>query len=131
MSNWYVKRLEQIEGEELYGATIRRCLEKHELPAVGADHVLIRKGSELKPHIHDGAESFLWVVSGSALLDIGSDSRKVTQNDFIYVPPGVAHGFRTPDEDVVLFSIQSPPIYPKDGHVDIRFPDDPPPERPR
>jgi quercetin dioxygenase-like cupin family protein len=116
-----IQNITEFESEELFGATITRLLSRERLPSVGFDHLRIAKGSALPPHIHAASESFLYILQGTAIVALDGKEYVVKPGDTIYIPSGASHGFRTPDEDVVLLSVQSPPIYPDDSTPDINF----------
>ncbi|RCJ37991.1 hypothetical protein A6770_39825 [Nostoc minutum NIES-26] len=116
-----IKNLKQFKSEQLFGASITRLLESGQLPSVGFDHVRIPKGSALQPHVHKVAESFIYVLQGTAIVTLDSKNYLVAVGDTIYIPPGTSHGFSTANEDVILLSVQSPPIYPENSAADIKF----------
>ena len=116
-----IKHLNEFKTEILFGASITRLLSREKLPTVGFDHVRIPKGSALEPHVHESSESFLYILQGSAVVTLDGENYPAGVGDTIYIPAGVSHGFSTPDADVVLLSVQSPPIYPEDRAPDIRF----------
>lgn len=116
-----IKKLTEFKTEALFGAEITRLLSPDQLPTVGFDHVRIHKGSELKPHIHEASESFLYILEGRAVVSLDGKPYLVAAGDTLYVPAGTSHGFSTPDQDVVLLSVQSPPIYPETQAPDIQF----------
>ena len=117
-----IKHLADFKAESLFGADITRLLCREQLPTVGFDHVRIPKGSALAPHIHEASESFIYILAGAAIVTLDDTGYPVRPGDTIYIPPGVSHGFSTPDQEVVLLSVQSPPIYPEDCAPDIKFP---------
>jgi mannose-6-phosphate isomerase-like protein (cupin superfamily) len=117
----FIKNLTQFKSEILFGATITRLLSQEHLPDVGFDHVKISQGSSLQPHIHEACESFIYILEGTAVVTLDGKNYLVGAGDTIYIPHGVSHGFSTPNEDVVLLSVQSPPIYPEDTAPDIKF----------
>jgi quercetin dioxygenase-like cupin family protein len=96
-------------------------LSREKLPTVGCDRVRIAKGAELKPHTHAVSENFIYILEGSAIVTLDDNTSRVRAGDTIYIPAGVSHGFSTPDETLVLLSVQSPPIYPEDSMPDIYF----------
>jgi quercetin dioxygenase-like cupin family protein len=117
-----IKPLAAFKAEALFGAAVTRLLCREQLPMVGFDHVRIPKGSALAPHIHEASASFIYILAGAAIATLDNTDYAVRPGDTIYIPPGVSHGFRTPDQEVVLLSVQSPPIYPEDCAPDIKFP---------
>ncbi|BAY13599.1 cupin domain-containing protein [Calothrix sp. NIES-2098] len=116
-----IKNFAQFKSEILFGATITRLLSQQQLPYVGFDHVRIARGSSLQPHIHEASESFIYIIEGSAIVTLEGEDYLVGVGDTIYIPQGISHGFSTPNEDVVLLSVQSPAIYPEDTAPDIKF----------
>lgn len=116
-----IKHFTEFKSEELFGATITRLLSCKKLPTVGFDRVKITKGATLKPHTHAASESFIYVLEGTAIVTLDEKNSCVKAGDTIYIPAGASHGFSTPDEAVVLLSVQSPPIYPELSLPDIHF----------
>jgi len=116
-----IKHLDEIPFEDIYGARIIRTLERDELAQVGADYVIIGPGCSLDPHRHEQAESFLFIVKGTARVSLDGEFHDVKAGDFIYVPEKVFHGFETIDDACEFYSIQSPPIYPVGEPADIVF----------
>ena len=115
------KHLTQFKSETLFGATITRLLSAEKLSAIGFDHVKIARGSSLKPHVHETSESFIYVLEGSGVVTLNGENYPVGAGDTLYIPPRISHGFSTPNEDIVLLSVQSPPIYPENNVPDIKF----------
>ncbi|MBD3887543.1 cupin domain-containing protein [Phormidium tenue FACHB-886] len=116
-----IKNLTEFKSEELFGATIAQLLSREQLPTVGFDHVKIAKGSELQPHVHAAAETFIYILEGTAIVTLDNHRSRVRAGDTIYIPAGVSHGFSTPDEAIALLSVQSPPIYSNQRMPDIHF----------
>src|SRR5262245_14243989 len=116
-----IKPLTAFTSEALFGATITRLLSRDQLPMVGFDHVRIPRGAVLAPHIHEASESFIYILAGGAVVALAGKEYPARVGDTIYVPAGVSHGFSTPDTEVELLSVQSPPIYPEDRAPDITF----------
>src|SRR5215510_305754 len=117
----HVKPLSAFTSEALFGATITRLLSREQLPMVGFDHVRIPQGAALAPHIHEASASFIYILAGRAVVTLDSKQYPARVGDTIYIPPGVSHGFSTPETEVELLSVQSPPIYPEDSAPDITF----------
>jgi mannose-6-phosphate isomerase-like protein (cupin superfamily) len=116
-----IKHLREFTSEALFGATITRLLSREQLLTVGFDHVKIPRGAALEPHIHEASESFIYILAGGAIVTLDGKQYPVRLGDTIYIPPGVSHGFSTPETAVELLSVQSPPIYPEDSTPDIKF----------
>jgi len=116
-----IKPLTAFASEELFGATITRLLSREQLPMVGFDHVRIPRGATLAPHVHETSASCIYILAGGAVVTLAGKPYPARVGDTIYVPPGVSHGFSTPDTEVELLSVQSPPIYPEESTPDITF----------
>src|SRR4030095_2419586 len=116
-----IKHLTEFTSEALFGATITRLLSRERLPMVGFDHVRIPQGASLAPHIHEMSASFIYILAGGAVVTLDGKRYPARVGDTIYIPPGVSHGFSTPETAVALLSVQSPPIYPEDSTPDIKF----------
>jgi uncharacterized RmlC-like cupin family protein len=70
------------------------CLHVLEMPA----------GAEAKAHLHEGHESAIYVLEGSASLRFGPDLEHVetvSAGDFVYIPAGVPHQPFNPTDKVV------------------------------
>src|SRR5262249_41728626 len=116
-----IKPLAAFTSEALFGATITRLLSRDQLPMVGFDHVRIPRGAALPPHVHETSASFIYILAGGTLLTVNGKQYPARVGDTIYIPPGVSHGFSTPETEVELLSVQSPPIYPEESAPDITF----------
>jgi len=116
-----VKPFTAFTSEALFGATITRLLSREQLPMVGFDHVRIPHGTALAPHIHETSASFIYILAGGAVVTLNGTQYPARVGDTIYIPPGVSHGFATPETEVELLSVQSPPIYPEESAPDITF----------
>jgi len=116
-----IKPLVAFPSEALFGATITRLLSRDQLPMVGFDHVRIPRGAVLAPHVHETSASFIYILAGGAVVTLEGREYPARVGDTIYVPAGVSHGFRTPETEVELLSVQSPPIYPEESPPDITF----------
>ena len=116
-----IKPLAAFTSEALFGATITRLLSRDQLPTVGFDHVRIPRGATLAPHIHETSASFIYILAGGALVTLDGKQFPTRAGDTIYIPSGVSHGFSTPETEVELLSVQSPPIYPEESAPDITF----------
>ena len=101
----------------VFGADITRLLCRGRLLTVGSIMCGFPKGlpwrltSTRRLHL-------LSTSSRARLFTLANTDYPVRPGDTIYIPPGVSHGFRTPDQEVVLLSVQSPPIYPEGGAPD-------------
>jgi ketosteroid isomerase-like protein/quercetin dioxygenase-like cupin family protein len=115
-----IKNITEFRSKELFGATITQLLSHEQIPTVGFDYVKIAKESELEPHIHAASETFIYILEGTAIATLDNNNVSVRAGDTLHIPAGVSHGFSTPDEAIVLLSVQSPPIY-SQSTPDIHF----------
>jgi quercetin dioxygenase-like cupin family protein len=116
-----VKKLTEFKSEKLFGATITRLLSRQQIPSVRFDRVTIAKGFELKPHIHEDSETFIYILEGTAIVTLDDNQSRVSAGDTIYIAAGVSHGFSTRDRTISLLLVQSPPIYSEESQPHIHF----------
>jgi uncharacterized RmlC-like cupin family protein len=65
--------------------------------------LVVPPGGEAKAHLHEGHESAIYVLEGSASLRHGPDLEHVDtlhQGDFVYIPAGVPHQPFNPTDSV-------------------------------
>ncbi len=74
-------------------------------------HGRIEYGGQADPHVHEHCEQALFVLGGSADVEIDGVSAVVVPNDFIYIPEGAVHRV-TPrgEESLRLLIIYAPPL---------------------
>jgi quercetin dioxygenase-like cupin family protein len=116
-----VKKLTEFKSEELFGATITRLLSRQQIPTVRFDRVTIAKGFEVKPHIHEDSETFIYILEGTAIATLDENKSRVSAGDTIYIGAGVSHGFSTRDRAISLLVVQSPPIYSEESQLNIHL----------
>ncbi|MEN9518087.1 MAG: Cupin domain [Cyanobacteriota bacterium] len=116
-----VKKLKEFKSEKLLGATMTRLLSCQQILTVRFDHVTIAKGFELKPHIHEDSETFIYILEGTAIAILDDNKSRVSAGDTIYIAAGVSHGFITPEQTISLLVVQSPPIYSEESQPHIHF----------
>ena len=71
-------------------------------------HVTIAPHGEAAVHTHDEEQIGL-IVSGSCEFELDGETRTLKPGDIYHAPPGVPHGARTGDEQVVIVDLFSPP----------------------
>lgn len=86
--------------------TRNTALENH----VAADWVSIAAHQKSNVHRHNFSETVLFIISGSAMAQVGQKQFLVKEGDQIVIRPTEYHGFTTSEEALVFISIQSPPI---------------------
>jgi len=116
-----VRHVDDMPVEYLEGIRMVRVLAGTGFLNVGCEHVVLKKGQRLEPHVHEQAHSCVLILSGSVLVDLEGEQNVARQGHVIYIPPKASHGFDAVYEDVVLYGFQSPPIVQAQDDVDIRF----------
>ena len=96
--------------EEGAGTAYRVCIGPHERTSVSRHRI---------------AEEYYYVVSGSGLALLDGREHRLAAGDFLRLPPGMAHGFVTEDDSLVMLDIHTPGSRPD---RDVYFVDGPPPE---
>ena len=71
-------------------------------------HVTIAPHGDAPLHTHDEEQIGL-VLSGSCEFELDGVTRTLKAGDVYHAPPGVPHGARTNDEQVVIVDLFSPP----------------------
>ena len=120
-TNWSVRHVDELPAERLEGVKITRVLDGTAFDNLGCEHVLLEKGQHLEPHVHEEANSFILILSGSGFVQMEDKEIPIRQGHLVYVPAGVLHGFRTVDAPIVMYGFQSPPIIKSKENVDIVF----------
>jgi mannose-6-phosphate isomerase-like protein (cupin superfamily) len=120
-TNWSVRHVDELPAERLEGVKITRVLDGTAFDNLGCEYVLLEKGQHLEPHVHEEANSFILILSGSGFVQIEDREFPIHQGHLVYVPAGVLHGFRTMEDPIVMYGFQSPPIIKSKENVDIVF----------
>ncbi len=64
----------------------------------------------VEPHTHEVAEQIYYFISGTGVVQHGTDQIVVVPGNTMFVPPGLLHGVEnTGDEDLVFVVVTSPP----------------------
>jgi mannose-6-phosphate isomerase-like protein (cupin superfamily) len=85
------------EKEELRDATLGSYLEFVDIFNVAA-------GTALEPHFHNTHE-FYFILSGSATMRVGNESRRVGPGELVHIPPNQVHNISADgDEDLRSFA---------------------------
>ena len=80
---------------------------------VAADVVRVEPGSASQVHRHNQAETVLYILDGSGIVQVGERKHHVSAGERVLVGKGVYHGVRTLQEPLRFLSVQSPPILDK------------------
>ena len=68
------------------------------------------KGQAQAVHVHDGADKFYFVVSGSARMTVGVETQEVGAGTVVWAPAHVPHGVvEALERTVLLVGIAPPP----------------------
>lgn len=66
-------------------------------------------GAYVGEHVHEVQEQIYYVLEGEGLLTLGEDKHLLRPHDYVYVPPGIHHGFtNTGTSRIVFFVITTP-----------------------
>jgi quercetin dioxygenase-like cupin family protein len=86
-----------FEKEELRDATMGSYLEFVDIFTVAA-------GTALEPHFHNTHE-FYFILSGSATMRVGDESKRVKAGDLVHIVPNQVHNIAADgDEDLRSFA---------------------------
>jgi mannose-1-phosphate guanylyltransferase/mannose-6-phosphate isomerase len=77
-------------------------------PGYKVKHILVEPGKRLSLQLHQHRAEHWVVVQGTALVTIGSQTRRLATNESIFVPPGTPHRLENPGpEPVRIIEIQT------------------------
>jgi mannose-6-phosphate isomerase-like protein (cupin superfamily) len=119
--NWIVRHVDECPVDAIEGVKLRRVLSGTAFDTVGCEYVAMAPGQVLAPHVHCKAHSFILIIAGHGIVSIDGRDFPIGPGYTIYIPAGIAHGFRTLDEELVLYGFQSPPIIQDTREVDLVF----------
>ncbi|RJQ20572.1 cupin domain-containing protein [Candidatus Woesearchaeota archaeon] len=74
----------------------------------------IKPGEDIPFEIHEDTDQFIRIESGTAYVKIGEQECTLNDDDVIIIPAGSRHYVTnaSPDKDLKLYSIYSPPEHP-------------------
>jgi len=81
-------------------------------------------GSATTPHFHPQTEEIYYILSGTALMQIGRQQREVGPGDAIAIPPGAAHQITNTGDEVLKLLCCCAPGYEDDDTVLLESIDD-------
>jgi quercetin dioxygenase-like cupin family protein len=75
----------------------------------------LQPGAHFEAHYHSISDEIDFVFQGQANMTIEGEVRLIKPGDLIYIPPGVAHGFKAlGDENLLVLVVFTPPLDEKD-----------------
>ena len=95
------------------GSTIRELL-AHRNSAIRRQSLAearLEAGSATTPHHHDVTEEIYYILSGTADMTLGEETRPVGPGDAIAIPPGVRHTIRNTGSGELVFLCTCAPGY--------------------
>lgn len=116
-----VRHVDDCPQEILEGIKMSRVLDGIAMDSVGCEFVTLYKGQSLDTHAHKKSSSFIIILDGSGIALIDDVEYPIRRYDTVFVPAGIYHGFSAPNENLVLYGFQTPPIIRTQDEVDIFF----------
>lgn len=66
-------------------------------------------GGDIGEETHQNTDQMLFFIDGDGEAILNGESRKVEEDDVVFVPAGTTHNFKnTGDEDLKLFTVYAP-----------------------
>ncbi|HEU5166637.1 MAG TPA: cupin domain-containing protein [Chitinophagaceae bacterium] len=83
-------------------------------PETGAAHLSMGArempmGTNIAVHRHDHAEEILFVHRGNGMVIVDDDTINVSEGATLFIPPGIWHGVRNPNDSMNILFIVTPP----------------------
>ena len=100
-----VNQRDAIPFTTVDGSTIRELL-AHRNSAIRKQSLAearLDAGSATTPHHHDVTEEIYYILSGTADMTLGEETRPVGPGDAIAIPPGVRHTIRNTGSGELVF----------------------------
>lgn len=108
-----VNQRDTIPFTTVDGSTIRELL-AHRNSAIRKQSLAearLDAGSATTPHHHDVTEEIYYILSGTADMTLGEETRPVGPGDAIAIPPGVRHTIRNTGSGELVFLCTCAPGY--------------------
>ena len=108
-----VNQQDTIPFTTVDGSTIRELL-AHRNSAIRKQSLAearLEAGSATTPHHHDVTEEIYYILSGTADMTLGEETRPVGPGDAIAIPPGVRHTIRNTGSGELVFLCTCAPGY--------------------
>jgi mannose-6-phosphate isomerase-like protein (cupin superfamily) len=95
------------------GSTIRDLLSRHNssIQKQSLAEARLAPGAATTPHHHAVTEEIYYILSGSAAMTLGGETRPVGPGDAIAIPPGMRHTIRNTGSDELVFLCTCAPGY--------------------
>ena len=108
-----VNQRDTIPFTTVDGSTLRELL-AHRNSAIRKQsraEARLDAGSATTPHHHDVTEEIYYILSGTADMTLGEQTRPVGPGDAIAIPPGVRHTIRNTGSGELVFLCTCAPGY--------------------
>lgn len=108
-----VNRRDTVPFTTVDGSTIRELM-AHRNSAIRQQSLAearLAPGAATTPHHHAVTEEIYYILSGTAVMTVGADTRDVGPGDAIAIPPGLRHTIRNTGGDDLVFLCTCAPGY--------------------
>ena len=82
---------------------------------------ILPPGAATQPHYHPVTEEIYYILSGSAIMRIGDETRTAGPGDGIAIPPGAPHQITNTGESDLVFLCCCAPAYSHEDTVMVDF----------
>jgi mannose-6-phosphate isomerase-like protein (cupin superfamily) len=103
---------------------IESLIDPEEEGRATAYRVTIGPHQTTRVSVHRVAEEFYFVIAGRGTAILDGVEHALKAGDFLRLPPGTSHGFRTDDDPLDMLNTHTPGCRPD---RDVHFPDGPAP----
>jgi mannose-6-phosphate isomerase-like protein (cupin superfamily) len=113
MSMDVINQREAVPFTTADGSTIRELL-AHRNSSIRQQSLAearLAPGQATTPHHHAVTEEIYYILSGSAAMTLGEETRPVGPGDAIAIPPGKRHTIRNTGSDELVFLCTCAPAY--------------------
>ena len=113
MSMDVINQREAVPFTTADGSTIRELL-AHRNSSIRKQSLAearLAPGQATTPHHHAVTEEIYYILSGSAAMTLGAETRSVGPGDAIAIPPGQRHTIRNTGADELVFLCTCAPGY--------------------
>ena len=108
-----INQREAVPFTTVDGSTIRELL-AHRNSSIRQQSLAearLAPGQATTPHHHAVTEEIYYILSGSAAMTLGGETRPVGPGDAIAIPPGMRHTIRNTGSDELVFLCTCAPGY--------------------
>jgi mannose-6-phosphate isomerase-like protein (cupin superfamily) len=109
--------LNEVEPREGYCGAVYELIKPHNSETEQLSCVLVEvvPGARSRPHWHTVGEEIYFVVSGTGVVHLDSQTRAVSSGHVIHIPPGVRHVVENNASTTLwLFVVNAPPYQAED-----------------